>query len=134
MEGKNVNSSSDTIGNKSIKKCSCMGYNLDKLIQPLVLEILMEEKLYGYAILKKIEERWGMNGDIPDSTGLYRTLGNMQKQEILTFEWETQETGPAKKVYSITEEGKKCYRSWIETLRSYYEYIGSIIEAGENMS
>ena len=133
MEEKNGKCCGNTIGNKEIKKCSCMGYNLDKLIQPVVLEILMHEKLYGYKILKKIEEKWKLGGDMPDSTGIYRTLSNMNKQEILTFEWETQETGPAKKVYSITEEGRKCYKSWIETLRSYHEYIGSIIEAGEKL-
>lgn len=133
MEEKNSKYCEDTIGNKVKKKCSCMGNNLDKLIQPVVLEILMQEKLYGYKILKKIDEKWSLEGDSPDSTGVYRTLSNMQRQELLTFEWETQDTGPAKKVYSITEEGRKCYKSWIVTLRSYYKYIGKIIEEGEKI-
>jgi DNA-binding PadR family transcriptional regulator len=133
MEEKNSKCCENTIGNKAIKKCSCMGNNLDKLIQPVVLEILMQERLYGYKILKKIEEKWSLGGDVPDSTGIYRTLSKMQGQEILTFEWETQETGPAKKVYSITEEGRKCYKSWIETLKGYHKYIGNIIEEGEKL-
>jgi DNA-binding PadR family transcriptional regulator len=39
------------------EKCSCLGYNLDKLVQPKILIPLMRKKLHGYSIVKKLEEK-----------------------------------------------------------------------------
>jgi hypothetical protein len=38
-------------------KCSCKGYNLDKLLQPSILIILAQQNMHGYMIIQELERR-----------------------------------------------------------------------------
>ena len=47
-------------------------------------------------------------------TQIYRTLDKMSKEGLVTFEVVQQTERPNKKVYSITEEGRKELREWLQ--------------------
>jgi len=47
-------------------------------------------------------------------TQIYRTLDRMAKEGLVTFKVVQQTERPSKKVYSITEEGRKDLREWLE--------------------
>ncbi len=100
--------------------CPCMGKNLDKHLQPAILLALYKESLHGFAILNKIGSNPMCKGDNPDATGLYRYLNKMEKSGLLISDWEFDENGKKpKRVYSITERGKKCLESWSLVLKDY---------------
>lgn len=109
-------------------KCSCKGYNLDKLIQPQVLLLLKKsnEGLHGYKIIEAIRDGCSLHS--VDSTGIYRTLKMMEQKEHLSAQWCVETGGPAKKVYFITESGEKCLDNWMTTLKSYKKSIEELIE------
>ncbi|UWG98719.1 helix-turn-helix transcriptional regulator [Dehalobacter sp. DCM] len=115
-----------------INKCSCLGYNLDKLIQPKILITLnrQDEPLHGYRIIELLNENFFCNNHV-DSTGIYRALKTLEEHNILGFEWDTTGTGPAKKTYWLTEAGKKCLANWIKTLKEYQKNICQIIDTFE---
>lgn len=115
------------IGNKEIKKCSCSGYNLDKLIQPMVLSLLKQQPMYGYSIFQAIGEKSAFFDEKPDGTGIYRTLNGMEKRGMVVSAWDTNDSGPAKRVYSITAEGEKCLKLWLPTLENYVQYIQGLV-------
>lgn len=101
-------------------ECPCMGKNLDKHLQPAILLALYKESLHGFAILNKIGSNPMCKGDNPDATGLYRYLNKMEKSGLLISDWEFDENGKKpKRVYSITERGKKCLESWSLVLKDY---------------
>lgn len=114
-------------------KCSCEGYNLDKLIQPKILVLLnrYHEGLHGYRIIEILNQKPLLN-EPADSTGIYRALKTMEEKKLLLSDWDTSGTGPAKKVYRITEAGRACLMNWVKTLKKYQESILLILSDYEN--
>lgn len=115
-------------------KCSCKGYNLDKLLQPNILILLAKQNLHGYSIIQELENKNLFNGERADNTGVYRTLNTLEEKGLVQSEWEMEKTGPAKKVYRITKDGLECLSYWIGTLETYSKTIHSIIDEAKALS
>ena len=109
------------------EKCSCKGYNLDKLLQPNILILLAKQELHGYLIIQELESKDLFRGEKADNTGIYRTLRTMEDKGLVKSELVLEATGPAKKVYKVTEDGLHCLNNWIETLENYKNTIDGII-------
>jgi PadR family transcriptional regulator PadR len=114
-------------------KCSCKGYNLDKLLQPNILIILAKQKLHGYMIIQQLESGNLFHNEKIDNTGVYRTLKTLEDRGMVSSEWVLEESGPAKKTYMITEKGLECLDTWIQTLENYKNTIENIITEAKNI-
>lgn len=81
-------------------------------IQYAILGLLNWKPLSGYDLKKMIAEStalyWSGN-----SNQVYRTLVKLYEQEWVTYEIQQQENAPAKKVYSISEQGRSALREWV---------------------
>lgn len=108
-------------------KCSCRGYNLDKLIQPQILILLANKNLHGYSIIQELENSNLFSTEKIDNTGVYRALRILEEKGMVRFEWVLDESGPAKKNYMITDKGIECLNNWIHTLENYKKSIERII-------
>lgn len=108
-------------------RCSCMGYNLDKLIQPNILIILSKQDMHGYSIIQELEKRDIFYGERPDNTGVYRTLNKLEENGFVEFEWSLESTGPARKIYRLTDKGRECLVNWGDTLKNYRHAIDLMI-------
>ena len=89
-----------------------------------ILLLLAGERLYGAAILAKLE------ADLPeyksDSAAIYRALQELEEEGSIVAEWETDISGPARKWYGITETGLKRLEEFkldIETRKRNLEYF-----------
>ena len=72
---------------------------------PLVLGILMDGDLYGYAILKRVGELSG--GSLQWTDGmLYPLLHRLERLGYVTSLWGTSEAGRRRKHYAITSTGR----------------------------
>lgn len=101
------------------KTCSCMGSSLDHFLQPTILMILNKEEMHGFLLLQKISETPLYASNYPDPSGLYRYLKKMEQLGLLISRKEEQVDFPSKRVYSITEDGRHCLKSWADTLEQY---------------
>lgn len=115
-------------------KCSCKGYNLDKLIQPNILILLAKQDLHGYLIIQGLEKKNLFQGEKADNTGIYRSLKLMEEKALVQSRWDLEGASSARKVYGITEEGLKCLENWIGTLQSYRDTISQIIQEAESIT
>ncbi len=120
----------DQIG-KNVK-CSCRGYNLDKLIQPNILIILAKQSMHGYSIIQELEAKDLFGDERVDNTGVYRALKTLENRDMIRYEWIMDAAGPAKKNYTITEKGYECLNNWIHTLEDYKKSIEKIITDAKN--
>ena len=72
---------------------------------PLVLGILAEGDLYGYAILKRVSELSG--GGLQWTDGmLYPLLHRLERLGHVSSSWDTSEAGRRRKHYAITSSGR----------------------------
>ncbi|MDR3689185.1 MAG: helix-turn-helix transcriptional regulator [Fimbriimonas sp.] len=73
--------------------------------EALILAALADGPKHGYGIVKQLKD--GSSGLFKMNEGqLYPLLHRMQESGWIKGEWETTETGPARKTYVLTESGR----------------------------
>ena len=104
-----------------MNECAVLGKSLSRLMQPSILTVLAghEEPLHGYAIIQEMAAGPMFGGNAPDPTGIYRILKQMENNGLVNSAWDTSESGPAKRCYEMTDDGRACLRRWIDSLACY---------------
>jgi DNA-binding PadR family transcriptional regulator len=72
---------------------------------PLVLGILSDGALYGYAILKRVSELSGGRMEWTDGM-LYPLLHRLERLGYVSSSWGTSDAGRRRKTYAITAAGR----------------------------
>jgi DNA-binding PadR family transcriptional regulator len=80
-----------------------------KEIDLVILGILMGAPLHGYMLKQAIEGNYGDRYFKLSNSALYPTLAKLEKEGCIEGKRELQETVPDRKVYHITEAGKKKF-------------------------
>jgi len=97
-------------------------------LTPVALVILCEESSYGYEIMERLEEEFGFEQIRAGS--LYRSLRGTEKVGLSNSEWErTSEGGPARRMYSITEDGESYLAAWAKACEQYQNVMDSFTRA-----
>ncbi len=93
----------------------------------LVLAVLAEAPCHGYAIAREIERRSGQELGVKEGT-LYPALRVLEQKGLIAGQWETPDSGPARKVYALTKEGRaelaRRAQSWRDYMRSFGQVLG----------
>ncbi|MEO1236075.1 MAG: PadR family transcriptional regulator [Planctomycetota bacterium] len=75
-------------------------------VMPIVLSLLAERSMYGYELVKTVNQR--SNGVLEWKEGtLYPLLHKMQGQRLIKARWEDGPTGKARKYYALTPKGQR---------------------------
>lgn len=95
----------------------------------LVLSVLsqLHTPEYGYSLVQKLEEK---NSPIEAGT-LYPLLRRLEKQQLLTSEWDTTESRP-RKFYVLSEVGKEVYNRLKSEWESLSNQLNKLLKEGEN--
>lgn len=92
----------------------------------MALVILREERSYGYKLMERLKE-FGF-GDISAGT-LYRTLRHMEAEGLCKSEWDASGSGPARRMYSITDAGEEYMAVWAEECKKYQKVLDFFYQA-----
>jgi DNA-binding PadR family transcriptional regulator len=112
-----------------LDECPCSGRNLDRFIQPAVLAILSQGPIHGYRIVQNLSRMPTFTGHRPDAAGVYRFLKAMEDRRLVSSAWDMSQSGPAKRLFDLTRQGKKCLTRWVVTLEQYRGRIGQLIQS-----
>ncbi|HPP35736.1 MAG TPA: PadR family transcriptional regulator [Clostridiales bacterium] len=87
----------------------------------LILSVLSQLKRprYGYSLVQRMEEK---NVDIEPGT-LYPLLRRLEKQGLLTSQWDTSESRP-RKFYVLSDQGRMVY----ERLKAEWDSISKQLD------
>ena len=117
--------------NHGSSTCGCMGSRMERFIEPCLLLLLREKPAHGYDLIARLQD-FGF-GDSQDPGVVYRNLRRLEEQGMITSEWDTSGTGPAKRSYEVTAEGRELMKAWAEainlniaTLKSFLERFGKL--------
>ena len=113
-----------------LDNCPCSGANLPRFVQPVILAVLSSGPLHGYLVVQRLAETSLFRKQPPDATGVYRMLRNMEQEGVLESDWELENSGPARKRYTLTEKGGHCLDQWMRTLTSHQAFIANLLFAG----
>lgn len=77
--------------------------SLDRMIQPGLLLLVYIKPSHGYELIQNFNNLKPIEEVEPGT--IYRHLRRMEKNGLLTSSWQTSESGPARRLYKITEKG-----------------------------
>ena len=86
------------------------------LLTTTLLAFLKNWNAYGYQLSQRLTE-----AGLPafDSGTVYRTLRQMERTGMVSSFWDTSESGPARRMYSMTKAGDLFLSGWIDVLGKY---------------
>jgi poly-beta-hydroxybutyrate-responsive repressor len=86
------------------------------LLTTTLLAFLKNWNAYGYQLTQRLAE-----AGLPafDSGTVYRTLRQLERTGMVSSFWDTSESGPARRMYSLTKAGDLFLSGWIDVLGKY---------------
>ena len=93
------------------QNCNCPNRRQARWLEASILYLLWEKSSYGYELMADLPYL-GFIDQEPDPGAVYRTLRHLEKYGYVESEWDTSGSGPAKRLYKITENGCKHLTVW----------------------
>jgi PadR family transcriptional regulator PadR len=97
-----------------------------RFIEPRLLYLIKKSPGYGYQLTEDIG-KLPFPGPTPDSAAVYRTLRDLEKEGLVRSEWEHGETGPSKRVYSLTPHGEARLEAWVAAFKERVKMLNGFI-------
>ena len=100
----------------------------ERYIRASILLALKIKSSYGYELIQEIPRFGFIEGQAPPGM-IYRHLRDLEEDGLVASQWETQGTGPAKRVYQLTEEGMEALESWIQYMDNQAQRLSRFVQA-----
>ncbi|MDO8615790.1 MAG: helix-turn-helix transcriptional regulator [Dehalococcoidia bacterium] len=99
------------------------------LLTSSLLAFLRRWNAYGYQLVQSLKEA-GLLGF--DSTTVYRTLRQLERAGMVSSFWDTSESGPARRMYSLTKAGETFLDLWVDLFGRYQKILHSALDSLDN--
>lgn len=95
-------------------------------IEPFLLLELVRAPSYGYDLIRRLSE-YGFRRAPSEPGVVYKVLRSLEEAGSIRSQWSTQESGPARRYYEITPEGRELLRHRVHQLRRYWDRIERLL-------
>ena len=97
--------------------------------QTLILAVLADSPKHGYAIAREIEKR-SKNALSLGEGALYPALRALEHEGLIAGNWEVMGSGPARRVYTLTDDGKGHLAKQMKEWSSFTEAVNNVLAGG----
>ncbi len=113
--------------------CNGKHHKMERFLEVCLLLLLYDEVGYGYGLIEKLVF-FGFSEDELNVSTLYRTLRKMEKEDLVTSNWEEGGPGPRRRIYETTENGKNGLNQWIQILKVRKSRIEKLISRYDDLN
>jgi poly-beta-hydroxybutyrate-responsive repressor len=99
----------------------------ERYIQPSLLLGLKIKPSYGYELINSIHEFGFVHGQAPPGM-IYRHLRGLEADGLVQSEWQTDGSGPARRIYRLTPEGDEALSLWIDYMQRQADNLMGFIQ------
>lgn len=99
----------------------------------IILKLLEKEDLYGYMMIKRLDEKSQNIFDLKVGT-LYPVLHNLEKEQLIESYWEDSLSSRKRKFYKITNKGIKVLKQKREEWNTYAKGINNLFMEVKNIN
>ncbi len=92
------------------ENCRC---KMPNFAQPRLLLELAKKPAHGYELIEHLGQE---GGAAPDPGNFYRMLRSLEEEGYVCSTWDTQNAGPARRVYELTDHGQEFLHAWAVTI------------------
>ena len=93
----------------------------------LLLALDRVGRSYGYELFETVQAQ----GLITDLAGVYRALRSMQRHGLVTSVWEPSASGPDRRVYALSDEGRRAAAGATRELQRVRDALSSALSRGD---
>jgi PadR family transcriptional regulator, regulatory protein PadR len=99
---------------------------VERFAEPSLLLLLSHGPTHGYELLERLPDLLGE--DRVDVGNVYRALRGLEEEGLVESEWQADLPGPAKRTYTLTDDGRAALDAWLGSLESLRDSLGSFID------
>ena len=111
--------------------CRCGG-QVRGFIQPRLLLLLAKKAAHGYELMDALRSVQG-DENLADPGMLYRTLRQFEQDGLVTSTWDTDKSGPARRVYELTNAGHEYLEWWVTDIRKTRAQLDQFVAEYESV-
>jgi PadR family transcriptional regulator, regulatory protein PadR len=100
--------------NPKAHECHCKVERAPNFAQPRLLLELAKKPAHGYELIENLGQEGSAS---PDPGNFYRMLRSLEEDGLVCSTWDTQNTGPARRVYELTDLGLEFLHAWAVTIQ-----------------
>lgn len=98
-------------------------------LDTLVLKVLSDGALHGYAVARRLEALTGAAIQVEEGS-LYPALYRLEKQGFLRAEWGVSELDRRVKLYALTDRGRRALTKEAAELLRFADALRTVLESG----
>jgi len=93
-------------------------------LRPSLLLLLAETPSHGYDLLEHVR---ALGVRVAEPSGLYRALRSMDEDGLVSSWWEPSQSGPDRRLYVITDDGRLALEAFVADLRAMRGLIDGLL-------
>jgi PadR family transcriptional regulator PadR len=100
---------------------------IHRFLEPCLLLLLHCHQAHGYELLDGLKP-FGFDQNPADLSTVYRILRDLEDRGFAISQWDTSNAGPARRQYSITDDGDRYLAWWVKDLRETDRVLHSFLD------
>lgn len=92
----------------------------------LILAVLQDSPRHGYAIAREIERRCADALKVGEGA-LYPALRALEREGMVESAWETQPSGPARRIYTLTDAGHAKLAASLKSWQRFSNAVNAVL-------
>jgi PadR family transcriptional regulator PadR len=94
-------------------------------LDPLILAVLADGPMHGYAVIEELKRRSGGAFDLPEGT-VYPALHRLERAGLLASSW-TEVPGRRRRVYRVTGRGRRRLAAGRREWRGFARAVEAVL-------
>ncbi len=100
------------------------------IVLPFILLLLSRMPAHGYELMQQLTSFGFLS---VDQGNFYRLMRQLEKDNYVNSEWDTTTSGPAKRLYSLTDIGEKYLQQYADELQRYQTMLSHFFSMYSSM-
>jgi PadR family transcriptional regulator, regulatory protein PadR len=89
-----------------------------------VIALLRERPRYGFDIVRELSEADGL---LTSEGTIYPLLSRLRKEGLVTTTWEESDSGPPRRYYALTGDGRTALTRFVEDWRRFRDSVDAVL-------
>ena len=98
------------------------------VLEHCVLAVVRERESYGFDIVRTLSRTGGL---VTSEGTIYPLLSRLRRDGLVTTTWRESETGPPRRYYRITAEGRHALALFTDEWRHFRAAVDVVLSGGE---
>ena len=96
------------------------------VLEYCVLSLLAEREVYGFDLVRRLSD---VEGLVTSEGTIYPLLSRLRREGRVTTTWVESESGPPRRYYALTPEGRSALSAFTEDWRRFRDAVDRLLPA-----